>query len=275
MLDRASSPASAEDLGLERDHEVKIDGVVLLGRRLDTTTVRPGERVRTTLYWQARETAPASRDLSLQLGEMTLFEGAPVHDTYPFAAWRRSEIVADRYDPRLPLDAEPGTYRLMVRVEGATSIDLGSVVVQETHRTYEVPHLSHYVGASLGREVELVGYDLSSETVAQGETLHVTLTWRALREMERDYTVFTHLVAPDGSMTGQKDGQPGDGTYPTTLWAEGEVVTDIYRIPVSTSAPTGIHRLEVGMYVAESGTRLAVEGSADNALTLHTISVTE
>jgi hypothetical protein len=93
--------------------------------------------------------------------------------------------------------------------------------------------------------------------------------------MERNYTVFTHLLAPDGSMTGQRDGQPVGGTYPTSLWLPGEVVSDVYEIPVRADAAPGAHRLEVGMYVTETGARLPVEGRSDNAVILQTVSVTE
>jgi hypothetical protein len=91
--------------------------------------------------------------------------------------------------------------------------------------------------------------------------------------MTDHYTVFTHLLAPDGSMTGQLDRQPVEGRYPTTLWAEGEVVTDTYAIPVREDARPGEHVLEIGLYIPETGLRLAVDGAAENAVTLQTITV--
>ena len=45
-----------------------------------------------------------------------------------------------------------------------------------------------------------------------------------------------NLLAPDGSMTGQRDNLPVGGTYPTDLWLSGEVVTDVYEIPVRADA---------------------------------------
>ena len=117
------------------------------------------------------------------------------------------EVVADRYDSRLPLDTPPGRYPLRVAVAG-TALDLGHVTVQETERMFEVPPISRPLKATLGDRVELLGYDLPADSIAPGETLTLTLTWRALSEMDTDYTVFTHLLAPDGSMTGQRDSQP-------------------------------------------------------------------
>ena len=37
-----------------------------------------------------------------------------------------------------------------------------------------------------------------------------------------------NLLAPDGSMTGQRDNLPVGGTYPADLWLAGEVVTDVH-----------------------------------------------
>jgi hypothetical protein len=91
-----------------------------------------------------------------------------------------------------------------------------------------------------------------------------------------------NLLPPDGSMTGQRDNLPVGDTYPTDLWLAGEVVTDVYEIPVRADAAPGAHRLEVGMYVAETGTRLAacgeqgrtIAGTSADAIFLQTVTVT-
>jgi hypothetical protein len=271
---RAATPAPVEDMSIDNRLDAAVDGLTLLGTQLDTTTARPGEPLYITLFWRAGETILPPHELSLQLGETTLYQGAPVHDTYPFSEWKPGEVVADRYDPRLPLDTPPGRHRLRLQVGDRETFELAEINVQATDRTFEVPPTAHPLTVTLGHRLELLGYDLSTDSVAPGETLTLTLTWRALTEMETDYTVFTHLLAADGSMAGQQDRQPIWGSYPTSLWARGEVVTDVYTIPVSPTAAPGEHQLEVGMYVAETGMRLSIEGDADNAITLQTISVT-
>jgi len=272
---RAETPVSPEKLGIETMLDAAVDGLTLLGSRVDSTTTRPGEALHATLFWRAGDGPRPPYELSLQLGERTLYRGAPVHDAYPFSEWMPGEVVADRYDPRLPLDTSPGKHPLTLHVGELESFDLAEITVHATDRTFRVPPISHPLTVTLGDQVELLGYDVSSASVAPGETLTLTLTWRALTEMSTDYTVFTHLVAPDGTMTGQQDRQPVAGSYPTSLWASREVVTDVYSIPVSAAAAPGEHRLEAGMYVAETGTRLSIEGAPDNGITLQPISVTE
>ena len=273
-LARAEMPPRVEDLPVDSHLDVDIGGLTLLGATLEATTIRPGERVYLTLFWQADEAALPSRSISLHLGDAELYRGDPVHGTYPFGEWLPGEIVSDRYGPRVPLGIPPGDYRMEVRVAD-TAVDLGTVTVRETDRVFEAPSMMYPVEASLGDRVELLGYDLSTGSVASGETFALTLYWRALAEMRTDYTVFTHLLAPDGSMTGQRDNQPVGGTYPTSLWVPGEVVRDIYDIPVRVDASEGEHRLEVGMYVPATGMRLSVGGSPDDAVSLRTITVAD
>ena len=273
-LGRAAGPPTLDDLDIRDRLGARADDLALLGVNLDTTSVRPGERLYLTLFWKSEAGSLPNYDIRLSLGDIVLYEGAPVHDTYPTSAWAAREIVADRYDPRLPLDTPPGAYALRLRA-GDLSATLGHVTVQATDRSFEIPHIAHPLTASLGAQVELLGYDLSAQEVAPGEMLRLTLYWRVLSEMEERYTVFTHLVAPNGLMTGQRDSQPVGGIYPTSLWLPGEVVTDVYEIPVRIDAAPGEHRLEVGMYDAETGARLPVAGSADNAVVLQTLTVKE
>ncbi|MFQ6101831.1 MAG: hypothetical protein ACE5OS_11450 [Anaerolineae bacterium] len=272
-LARAAAPPDPDDLNIRTRLDVPAGGMTLLGVNLDTTTARPGEPLYLTLFWRADDAPLPNYDVSLSLDDETLYTGTPVHGAYPTSRWTASEIVVDRYGLCLPRDAQPGDHFLRLRVSDL-SLDLGSVTVLATERTFQVPVISHPLTVGLGSQVELLGYDLTSDETAPGETLTLTLYWRALTEMEESYTVFTHLLAPDGSMTGQHDSQPGDGGYPTNLWLAGEVITDIHEIPVRADASPGEHRLEVGMYVAETGVRLPVAGAHEDAIFLQTVTVT-
>jgi hypothetical protein len=258
--------------------DAHIGGLTLLGANLDTKRARPGEPLYVTLFWQADEPPLPDYDVHLTLGDATLYAGAPVHGTYPTSSWTAGEVVADRYGLRLPLDMPTGDFPLRLRLEEAETgqsqpLDLGVVSVLDTERVFDVSPISHLLTATLGGQVQLLGYDISAETVALGETLTLTLYWRALIEMDESYTVFTHLLAPDGSLTGQRDNPPAGGTYPTSLWLAGEVVADVYEIPIRADAAPGAHRLEVGMYVAETGARLPIDETSDDAVLLQEVTV--
>lgn len=103
----------------------------------------------------------------------------------------------------------------------------------------------------------LLGYNVESG-FRYGDSIHLTLFWQCLAEMEQSYTVFTHLTDDKGTLWGQKDNPPVDGCYPTTKWQAGEIVRDQYDLLISPDAPGGDYKIEVGMYLSETGERLRV-----------------
>lgn len=54
------------------------------------------------------------------------------------------------------------------------------------------------------------------------------------------------------------DSQPLEGDYPTSFWDIGEVIEDEHILTVNEDAPSGLCRLEVGMYELATGQRLPV-----------------
>jgi hypothetical protein len=198
-----------------------------------------------------------------------LWEGDPVQGRYPFARWEPPEFVRDRYALRLPLEIEAGDYDLrlaLLRSDGTSLsaaggsewVSLGTIHVHASDRLWEPPAFEHVVGARLGDVVELLGYDLDRS----GDTIHLTLIWRCLREMEVSYTVFTHLLGEGSNgawqIRGQQDNPPVGGSYPTTLWVPGEVVVDEYALAVQPDALKGKYVIEVGLYDAATMQRLPV-----------------
>ncbi|RMF29786.1 MAG: hypothetical protein D6759_13215 [Chloroflexi bacterium] len=91
----------------------------LLGGDLARSTLRPGEAVSLTLYWQA--TVPVTSaakvfihlyDAQGRLGPQT--DGWAVFGTRPPYTWAVGEVIADRRQVTLPPDLPPGRYSLEV-----------------------------------------------------------------------------------------------------------------------------------------------------------------
>ena len=122
------------------------------------------------------------------------------------------------------------------------------------------PAVSRPLQVRFGDEIALVGYDLEPPTAVPGETIYLTLYWQALRQPDRPYTVFTHLLDPRGELRGQQDNMPVRGNLPTTCWQPGEYVVDEYDIAVAAAAPPGQYWVEVGLYWLQTGERLSVSG---------------
>ncbi len=123
------------------------------------------------------------------------------------------------------------------------------------------PAPDHPVGAVWGDSVQLMGYSLDTKEVAVGETLYVTLYWRALTPLDDDYTVFVHMLgeynsATNGPLWAGHDGHPDGGHYPTSRWQPGQVILDVHPLAVPLDAPQGEYQLEVGLYLLATMTRL-------------------
>lgn len=108
----------------------------------------------------------------------------------------------------------------------------------------------------LGERIRLIGYDLPQKDLIGGEPLTVRLYWQTEAPLDTSYTVFTHLLGPDGAQYGQQDSVPQNGARPTDIWLPGETIVDEYRIDVAEDAPPGDYMLAVGMYNRETGERL-------------------
>lgn len=98
-------------------------------------------------------------------------------------------------------------------------------------------------------EVELLGYRLEPETVLPGESVSLTLYWRALKPMARDYTVFIHALGRGGEKIGEFNGYPGMGTLATSQWEPGRLVADRYTLVISPPAQTPtVVQLHAGLF---------------------------
>ena len=85
----------------------------------------------------------------------------------------------------------------------------------------------------------------------------ISARWQALRPLDRDYTVFFHVVGPDGQVIGQHDTMPRDNALPTSQWRPGQVVDDRYRATLKTGTPLGADiRYNLGLYQWQTGQRL-------------------
>lgn len=117
---------------------------------------------------------------------------------------------------------------------------------------------------TFGGQVGLIGYRIQPGTVAPGDPVAVTVYWRGLRPMQRDWSVFVHLVGTDEIIIGQRDMFPGQGNYPTSMWAPGDTFADTYVVPVSSTTLTPNEaQVVIGLYCLETGERLVLDGAGD------------
>ncbi len=248
------------------------EDLIFLGYDLDGSSVPTDGRVWASLYWQGVGRMEDSYRIYLKLinsvyhvwGEQ---DSRPGWDNYPTDLWPPGAVVKDTRQIEVLPGTPPGFYQLTIDVydqdkgrwlplQGGGNLVIGPVEIPR--RSFPDPEtldISHPLKADFEGQVRLLGCDFRSG-FRGGDEIELTLFWQALVSMDRPYTVFIHLVDSAGKLWGQKDNEPVDGFYPTTAWEGGEIVRDQYQVVIASDAPAGRYRLEAGMYLAETGTRL-------------------
>jgi len=264
-------PPEVKDLAMS--HLVNLglgDKAEILGYDVSSECPMSGDEVVVTLFWRCLKEMHANYDLVLRLerdGDTVGFKRAkPTGASYPTDNWVQGEII--RYQQSLPIaaDAASGTYKVYVNLLSAQDDHplaeedqlLMQLFVEHRERIFSPPPIQFPMTVTLGSEIQLLGYDLQETEVKPGDTLHLTLYWRALRPSKVSYTVFTHLLDAQSIVRGQRDSTPVMGQRPTTGWAAGEVIIDHYEMSISEEAPLGPHQVEFGMYDPATGERLSM-----------------
>jgi hypothetical protein len=208
----------------------------------------------------------------------------PGYGFAPTSMWRPGERVGDRYFLPLPEDLAPGDgYRLsfvfyeepslaeVARVElGPFALPLESAVTFEpSPRLFELPVLPGRLDVDFtgpgdgGDHIRLAGADLT----AGDEAADLTLWWVAESPPQKDYTVFVHVFDREDPSTivTQDDAMPRRGSYPTSGWMAGEVVSDTIRLSLADLSP-GTYGLAVGLYDEMTGDRLVATSPGGRSL---------
>ena len=85
--------------------------------------------------------------------------------------------------------------------------DYGVILHQETYFLFkrgvknylvvEKPEIKYSVGANLDNKIALIGYDIDNELVKQGGELQLSLYWKSLKKVSKNYRTFIHFGKGD------------------------------------------------------------------------------
>jgi hypothetical protein len=274
--------------------------LALLGFELEQESVKRGETLTLTLYWQRLR--PIADNYVVRLTAVDSAGQAVAHlDTvpyggrYPTVVWSSAGRFADRYIlPPLSTTAAPGLGKIRVSVypighpaerldvavaEGPIGPDIALapfVIPPDETRQVRPQQLLDETFGTLAR---LIGYDAPAN-IAAGQDYTITLYWEVLEPDGRDYTVFVHLLDEQGRLIEQADGPPQDNNYPTSYWAAGEIIADPHTLAGDLSIPPGRYQPVIGLYDPATGQRIPIlqtDGSSrpNHEVTLDEVTVVE
>src|SRR6185437_9561608 len=238
--------------------------------------IRPGLPFEVDVLWRIG-VPPTRPDLESVFAHLVDDDGQfYVGDDYaplPTTTWITGDAVLSRFSLTPPPDLPPGRYLIEfgrylrpgvqpVRLghpsnsNDPSSIRLGPVSLPTPTRA---PPDLRETTATFGDQITLAGWNLEQV----GRFLQVGLLWTAQAPPTEDYTVFVHLVAPNGRIVAQNDAQPLGGQFPTSTWQTGDRAFDVHRLSLD-GIPPGDYHLEVGLYLLSTGQRLSI-GAGDSS----------
>lgn len=113
----------------------------------------------------------------------------------------------------------------------------------------EIQAIPRKVDITFEDKAKLLGIDVSPSQTAPGGSIQLSLFWKSLAPMDRDYSIGIHLLDPSMKVIGARDSYPGHGMYPTSLWKVGEVFRDEYWVPVAgDAAAPSVAQIQVALY---------------------------
>jgi len=289
LIFRGEGAAPTPGPHIQREYKIEFgEELALAAFGLSEGNPNPGDELEVSLYWQALEQAGPAYSVSLQLVGPDGVKVAGVEESvlgglYRSDLWPKDTVIVDLHQLVLPPDLSPGRYRLDLGVYVSDSSDLLLLpgngdrlpLVSMTVGEVSVPPPTSSADITFDGQVRLLGYDLACEQDSSGCNLR--LHWQALAPVDRDYTVFVHLLGPDGAIFAQHDAPPGDPLLPTSTWLLGEEIVDDHPLTLPAVTPPGAYPLVVGLYHWPTGERLqAVDGDGSpigDAVPLTTIDV--
>jgi hypothetical protein len=224
----------------------------------------PGDTVAVTLAWEAL--APLQRDWSVfvHLNDPVLQTPIAQRDMYtgqgllPTRLLRPGEPVVDRYLLRVPpsapapaeLEVVTGLYDFYSLSGERLVTSRGDVVRLESLQLAGTPgSYPNPVAYNFGDELELVGFQAEPRRLEAGETLALSLYWRALRDLSLRLHPFRPGAWRRHHPLGRQRRQPKQrwlAHFPAGVPGETQVVEMV--LPLEPDTPPGVYPIVVGAY---------------------------
>jgi hypothetical protein len=260
-------------------------GIALHGFDISPRALRPNQSFDLTLYWQALRPIDTNYWLLIQVLDPT---GRPLaHSTtlpylgrYATVLWKPGDLFADHYRLTVVPDAQAGAAEVVVLLDAQQSpveaqwtldgqpmgdrLPLTTLKIEPTSQRVYRP--MYPLSIRFGDEARLTGYDGPASSIQAGQTITLTLYWQATRPTQNDYHVFIHLICANGKLMAQDDGVPGQGWFPSLIWAAGDVIRDEHKLELPPDTPARACELSSGLYNFDTGDRLPATDASGQRL---------
>ena len=124
-----------------------------------------------------------------------------------------------------------------------------------------------------GQRLELTAYRLDSSRLVPGQSVHLTLYWRAATPLDQPLRLTLYLRPETGGSPRKWAETAAPGGLPTHLWTSGVTVTDRYLLSPPADLPVGRYHLELALHLpnGQPVCREAVCSQAQSAAECRTV----
>jgi hypothetical protein len=112
-------------------------------------------------------------------------------------------------------------------------------------------------GANFGDAVELTSVLLNPGRGVAGESVRVIANFKVLAKIDRDYSIFVHVEDVDGRVD-RLNVDHAPRMKPTSQWVPGEMVQDVFDIPIPAQMQVRGLSLVMGLWDPKSDQRLPI-----------------
>jgi hypothetical protein len=259
---------------------------------LDQIFAQPHSKVRAGEY--VREHLPRGAPIAMALNPvawpnepmLTLTQDVAEHDADWYRAQGYRYLVGNVRDDVLRYRELRAQARVLAAFEGELDgrlrphmevLDLGGRLEQLAIERRET---------TFGDKLRLFGFQrgagdlraafsplVGAASVQSGHALQLNLYWQALAKLDKDYTIFLHLLDAQGRIVAQRDTLIRGYDYPTSRWQPGELAVDLADMYIPPEVPDGVYHLEIGVYDMHTMERLPIAGEPSGAQMLMEIRV--
>ncbi len=262
------------------------DKITLLGYSIVMTdTLRGGQTLRPIVGWRAERPIASRFRMRVELVDRqghlwSADENEPQGGALPTDLWQVGQYVGDHYALALPVTMPSGEYQVRLGVDDPASerliardaegrtigqyVPLASVQIAKNKQSFVASELvakqlleqPYYVDMA---EMRLIGFKSLPSSLTAGDQMSVGVYWRARQKPQTDYSVAVQLRDATEAVLLEHKQHPANGTYPTSLWAEGEVLLDWHDLALPETLPAGEYSIHVVLASSLDG---RVEGDA-------------
>jgi hypothetical protein len=236
-----------------------------LGYHVTPQHVDPQDSVEVTLYWEALARTDQNlvvfvhilSDAGTMIAQRDTYPGL---GRYPTTAWDPGTVFADTYRVHIPEAAyapdegyvQVGLYypdgpRLKTE-DGRDAVRLARITVRP--RSGDVPNPLH---VNFADKLALIGYTLDRRVTRPGETIRLTLYWRALNPMDVNYKLFVHVLGKDHQIWANSDSPLTDRAVCTNRWEPGTTVEEVRELNIVEATPPDFYDIELGLHASGQG----------------------